>query len=257
MVLKNKHDTIIQIIEGKAMKKITLKIPVKIILFMLIIFSFILSGTNIFADNFIDESKLITDSTLKFIKPPADFRAYFVLQSIDDTTVILVGDFVDPEKVLILIIDENSDNTVDHVVEYYPETKKYQRTKEIKSKFITHDIAELKKNIIEGEVFKKYYSYQMSSINELKNKLRTGKDVFFTDAGTRVVINDPEKRSTVMSDFFFKIRDDRYDLKFKTVYYKLYNTNIKPPISFSVYCRDSKDPVVSKYVKELLPMVAR
>ena len=239
------------------MKKTTPQKKIKAVLLTLIIFSFMFSGPNVFADKLINETKLLNESSLKFIKPPDDFRAYFMLQSIEDTTVILVGNFVDPEKVLILIVDEGSDNTVDNVVEYYPETKKYQRMKNITSNFIKHDIAELKKDIIEGLVFKKYYSYQMSSLPELKNQLNRGKDIFFTDAGTRVVINDPEKKSTVMSDFFFKIREDRFDLKFKTEYYKLYYTTIKPPISFSVYCRDSKDPVVAKYVKELLPLVSR
>jgi hypothetical protein len=244
-------------IKGKAMKILTSTKTMMIFLFSLITCFLIFSNTNIFGNKLIDETTLITDTTLKFVTPPSDFRAYFLLQSIDDTTVILVGNFVDPEKVITLIIDEGSDNTIDSVVEYYPETKKFRRTKKLTSKFIKSDIAELKKDIIEGTVFEKNYSYQMSSLNTLKKQLEKGKDIFFTDAGTRVVINDPEKSATAMSDFFFKIKVDRYDLKFKTLYYKLYNTIIQPPISFSVYCRNSKDPVVAKYVKELLPLVSR
>ncbi len=129
--------------------------------------------------------------------------------------------------------------------------------KKLTSNFIKSDIAELKKDIIEGVVFENNYSYKMFSLSTLKAKLNEGTDRFFTDAGTRVVINDPEKKTTVMADFFFKINEDRYDLKFKTVYYKLYKTIIQPPISFSVYCRNSKDPVVAYYVKELLKLVRR
>jgi hypothetical protein len=239
------------------MKKLTQKKSIMIFLFLIISCFFIYLNTNIFADKLIDETKLITDNTLKFLTPPSDFRAYFMLQSIDDTTVILVGNFVDPEKVITLIIDEGSDNSVDSVIEYFPESKKFRRMKKLNSKFIKSDIAELKKDIIDGTVFEKNYSYQMSSLNAVKKQLNKGKDIFFTDAGTRVIINDPEKTATAMSDFFFKIKEDRYDLKFKTLYYKLYNTIIQPPISFSVYCRNSKDPVVAKYVKELLPLVPR
>ncbi len=239
------------------MKKANLKKTIRIFLLILIVTLFFSPGMIISANKLIDESKLITDSTLRFVTPPEDFRAYFMLQSIDDVTVILVGNFIDPEKVITLIIDEGSDNTVDSVIEYFPDTKKFRRTKKINSRFIKSDIAEMKKDIIEGTVFEKNYSYQMNSLNALKKKLGEGKDIYFTDAGTRVVINDPETAATAMADFFFKIKEDRYDLKFKTIYYKLYNTKIQPPLSFSVYCRNSKDPVVAKYVKELLPLVPR
>jgi hypothetical protein len=240
------------------MKKSNSKKTIVIILLLMIVALAIYPKVTISANKLIDETLLITDSTLKFITPSEDYRAYFMLQSIDETTVILVGNFVDPEKVITLIIDEGSDNTIDNVIEYYPETKKYKRLKKLNSKYINPDIAELKKEIIEGTIFEKKYSYQMSSLKELKKKLSEGKnDIFFTDAGTRVIINDPETAATIMADFFFKVRDDRYDLKFKTIYYKLYNTKIQPPLSFSVYCRNSKDPVVAKYVKELLNLVRR
>jgi hypothetical protein len=239
------------------MKNKTAKKIIWIFLFMLIVALSISPDTVISANKLIDETQLITDSTLRFITPPEDFRAYFMLQSIDDATVVLVGNFVEPEKVITLIIDEGSDNTIDSVIEYYPETKKFKRTKTLNSKFIKSDIAELKKDIIEGTVFEKNYSYQMNSLNALKKKLGVGKDIFFTDAGTRVVINDPETAATAMADFFFKVKDDRYDLKFRTIYYKVYNTKIQPPLSFSVYCKNSKDPVVAKYVKDLLSLVRR
>jgi len=125
------------------------------------------------------------------------------------------------------------------------------------SKSIKSDIAELKKDIIEGLIFEKSYSYKMGSLTALKQKLADGRDIFFTNSGTRVVIYDLEKASTVMNDFFFKIEGERYDLMFKTNYYKLYKISISPPILFSVYCKNSKDPVVAKYVKELLTMVPR
>lgn len=239
------------------MKKITSKISIRIFLFILIILFTIIPKANIADNKLINETILITDNTLKFITPPSDFRSYFMLQSIDDTTVILVGNFTDPEKVITLIIDEGSNNTIDNVIEYFPEEKRYRRLKKIMSKSIKSDIAELKKDIIEGVIFEKSYSYKMGSLPALKKKLLDGRDIFFTNSGTRVVIYDLEKTSTVMNDFFFKIEEERYDLMFKTNYYKLYKISISPPILFSVYCRNSKDPVVAKYVKELLTLVPR
>lgn len=239
------------------MKKITSKITIRIFLFILIILFAIIPKANIADNKLINETILITDNTLKFITPPSDFRSYFMLQSIDDTTVILVGNFTDPEKVITLIIDEGSNNTIDNVIEYFPEEKRYRRLKKLMSKSIKSDIAELKKDIIEGVIFEKSYSYKMGSFPALKKKLIDGRDIFFTNSGTRVVIYDLEKTSTVMNDFFFKIEEERYDLMFKTNYYKLYKISISPPILFSVYCRNSKDPVVAKYVKELLTLVPR
>ncbi len=77
------------------------------------------------------------------------------------------------------------------------------------------------------------------------------------DIDNTLILYDEEKTTTPMSEFFFKLKGDRNDLVFKTNYYKLYNTIIRPPISFSVYCKNSKDPVVAKYVKELSSMVPR
>ncbi|MBN2400952.1 MAG: hypothetical protein JXN64_00990 [Spirochaetes bacterium] len=241
------------------MKNTTLKnsIGIFIIILILCIVIYPKTAMSIPMNKLFDETVLITDNTLKFVTPPPDFRAYFMLQSIDDTTVILISNFTNPEKVITLIIDEGSDNTVDSVVEYFPERKRFKRMKKIESKSIKSDIAELKKDIIEGVIFEKNYSYQMKSLNALKKKINEGSDRYFTDAGTRIVIYDSEKTSSPTSEFFFKVKEDRYDLIFRTIYYRLYHTIIQPPISFSVYCRNSKDPVVSKYAKELLDMIPR
>jgi hypothetical protein len=215
---------------------------------------FIINPDISYAGKLFDETNLITEDTLKFITPPNDFRNYFMLQSIDDTTVILVGNFVGAEKIITLITDKGSDNTIDSIVDYYPDSKKYQRGKTSVSQLVKTDIAEFKKDIIEGVVFDKNYSYQMKSLKTVKSKLIKGKDIFNSDAGFLIIAYDPEKTSTPMNKFYFKIKDNRYDLMFQTIYYKLYNTNIQPPVSFSVYCKDSKDPVVGEYVKELLKL---
>ncbi len=220
-----------------------------------IILAFNLNNDNIFAGKLIDETKIITIDNLKLIKPPADFRNYFMLQSIDDTSVILIGDFVGVEKVITLIIDEGSDNTINSVVEYYPEKKKFRYLKTLSSKFLKSDLAGLKKEIIEGVIFEKNYSYNMATLKTLKKKLNEGTDIFHSDAGWVVIIYDPESTSTPMTKFYFKSKENRYDLIFETKFYKLYNIVIQPPITFSVYCKNSKDPIIAEYVKELLKML--
>ncbi|MBN2039264.1 MAG: hypothetical protein JW864_04435 [Spirochaetes bacterium] len=209
----------------------------------------------LFAGNFFDETTLITLDTLHFIKPPADFRNYFFLQSIDDTTVILIGDFVRAVKVITLIIDNNSDNTVDRVIEYYPESNEYRKKKNFTSEKYTTNIEALKKEIIEGTIYKNSYSYDMKSLAFLKYLLNEGSSIYNTEAGWVAIKYDEEKAKSTMSKFFFRLKDERYDLVFKTNYYRLYKTIIHPPISHSVYCRNSKDPVIAEYVKNLLKLL--
>ncbi len=117
------------------MRKTTSKKTIIVFLSILFLNFIIFPNTNIFGNTLIDETKLITENTLKFLTPPADFRSYYMLQSIDDTTVIVVGNFVNVEKVITLIVDKGSDNTIDAVVEYYPDTKKYNTNEEINIKF--------------------------------------------------------------------------------------------------------------------------
>ena len=214
-----------------------------------------LNPAYLFSDTLIDETKLLTVDSLKFVKPPADFRNYFFFQSIDDTSVILIGDFVGPEKIITLVIDENSDNTIDSITEFFPESQKFKTKKKLSSNKFSNDIKTLKKEIIEGTVFEKNYSYDMSTLKTVKNKLENGTDIYNYEAGWSVINYDPENAKSPMNQFYFKLKEGRYDLIFKTNYYKLYHTIIYPPISYAVYCRNSKDPVVAKYVEELLQLL--
>ena len=63
------------------------------------------------------------------------------------------------------------------------------------------------------------------------------------DAGTKPM---------TMCDFYFGIGKGLYSLQFRTLYYKSGGVKMEPPIQYSVYCRESADPVVKEYVEMLL-----
>jgi hypothetical protein len=239
-----------------AMKKNSLKF-ILMALPVLLIAGIFPADTNIFGGIYFDETQLMTPETMKLIKSPDDYRNCFFLQSIDDTTMVLIGDFSSTVRMVTLIIDEGSDNTIDYVFEYFPDTGSMKKREKPTTPLFNTDLAQFKRDIIEGSVYEKKYSYEMKTISVLRSKLEKLTDVFKHHDGYNVIVYDPDKTSTPMHEFFFRYKNDRYDLMFKTNFYKLYNTTVVPPINHSVFCRNSKDPVVAKYVKELLDMAPR
>ncbi len=210
--------------------------------------------TNAIGGNFF--SAPISREKLKLLPVPIDYRNYFFFQSIDDTSYILIGDFTGAEKFFSQIIDENCDNKINRVVEYYPERNKFTSKKISSSRFFTN-LKDFKLNIITGEIFAQNYSYKMKSLPTLKYKLDEGSDIFQYEHGYTVKFYDPDAPTTIMSEFFFGKKDDRYDLIFKTNYYKLYRMKIKPPMKYSVFCKNTKDPVVAETVENLLKMIIK
>jgi hypothetical protein len=200
--------------------------------------------------------ELFTKDRLRFLPVPADFRNYFLLQSINDTTNVIIGDFVGAEKIVCLVMDEKSDETVDGVVEYLPDVKKYTAPQKPTSGFYTN-LRDIKKQIIDGGIFRNTYSNKMNSLDLLKQRLERGRDVYRYGYGYSVKVYDPDKPSTIMSEFFFSKYEGRYDLIFATYYYRIFNTQIQPSVYFSVYCKNSKDPLVAETVESLLKMVPK
>ncbi len=198
----------------------------------------------------------ITRDRLRFLPVPADFRNYFLLQSIGDVTNVVIGDFVGAEKFICLVTDQGSDDVIDNVVEYYPDIKKYTQPGKPTTAFFTN-LKDIKKQIIEGTIFRNTYSNKMNSVDLLKQRLERGRDIYRTGYGYSVKVYDPDNPSTIMSEFFFSKRGGKYDLIFATYYYRVFNTQISPSIYFSVYCKDSKDPMIAEVVESLLKMVPK
>lgn len=196
----------------------------------------------------------LNEKLLEFMPVTADFRNYFVLQSFEDHTNILIGDFVGAEKKIILISDNDNDNKVDDIREYYPDTKKKKNPLKPNSDLYS-DFLTMKKEIISGKIYKENYSYRMRSLPILLEKMKLGSDIYKHDRGYTVKLYDPDNSNTIMAEFFFQRKDGAYDLIFKTNYYKLYHTVVRPPLVYSVYCIQSNDPIVKETVEKLIAII--
>lgn len=198
--------------------------------------------------------KKLTVDRMKLFPLPADNINYLFLQSIEKDTTIIIGDFSGLDKKIVMIVDENSDNTIDSVFEYFPLTKDLRKRSESQSKFFNKDIAKLKKDIIEGVLYRGNYTDDMKSLKTLEsilvnpdtNSLNT--DIY----GFNIRFFEVDERQRNSALFSYGKREKGYYLQFKTEYYrKDYKTEQKPVLRYSVYCKDSKDPVVKETVENL------
>jgi len=215
---------------------------------------FLFTAATLYSDSFYNQP--ISDEKMKMLPVPMDFRNYFFFQSINDTSYIIIGDFTGEKRFLTKIIDEKSANKIDAVTEYYPDMKKI-RTKMTPGTEFFKSMDQMKRDIIDGKIFRENYSYKMKSIDTLKYKLEEGSDIFKYGDGFTVKFYDPDEPTTIMCEFYFSKVSGRYDLIFKTNYYKLYKLKIVPPLVYSVYCKNSRDPVVAETVESLLKMIPK
>jgi len=114
------------------------------------------------------QTKKLTPERLTFFPVPKDNINYLFMQAMENETVIVIGDFSGVDKMMVMIIDKNNDNKIDSVIEYFPLTKDLKKKTDSKSKFFTKDIAKLKKDIIEGTVYKGNYTDDMKSLKTLR-----------------------------------------------------------------------------------------
>jgi len=198
--------------------------------------------------------KKLTEDRMKFFPVPADNINYIFLQSVESDTAIVIGDFSGLEKKIVLIIDKNSDNTIDSIFEYYPLKKDLKKRTDSQAKFFTKDIAKLKKDIIEGSVYKGNYTDSMKSIRTLESILNNPdtNSLYAEVYGFNVKFFEADERQKNSALFTYGKNASGYYLQFKTEYYrKDANTVQKPVLKYSVYCKDSNDPIVKETVENL------
>lgn len=207
------------------------------------------------ADLFV--TKPINKQTIHFLPVTSDWRNYYVLQSINDETNIIIGDFLRSEINLTLIMDKGSDGTVDKVIEYFPKSDKIEEPLKPSSKLFT-EFTQMKKDIIEGSIFKNNFTYKMNSLSDLKKHIQLGRNIYKYEFGYTVKIYDPDKPTSIMSEFSFqKNLDGRCDLVFTTYYYYSFKTVISPEVIYSVYCKNSKDPYVLEVIESLYKLIGK
>lgn len=200
------------------------------------------------------QTKPATLSSLKMLRLPKDNRNYFFLQAIGNDTCIIIGDFTTMDKRIVYILDRNADNTIDTVVDYYPEYKRMFVRKESASKFFNKDIAQLKRDIISGKVFEGNFTDHMYTMKELDFLVRNwdeaaiGSDVY----GFNVNYYDIDNTNKVAGVFSYGKRPTGYYLQFITNFYKVRAVGEEyPKMHYAVYCKDTNDPVVKETVEGL------
>ncbi|HPS86304.1 MAG TPA: hypothetical protein PLY36_06135 [Spirochaetota bacterium] len=198
--------------------------------------------------------KKLTIDRMKLFPVPSDNINYLFMQAIEKDTAIVIGDFSGLEKMIIMIIDKNSDNTIDSVIEYFPLTKDLRVKMDSASKFFNKDIAKLKKDIIEGSVYKGNYTDDMKSLKTLESILNNpDTNSLSTDVyGFNLRYFEVDERQRNSALFSYGKKEAGYYLQFRTEYYrKDFKTEEKPKLRYSVYCKDSNDPVVKETVESL------
>jgi len=199
-------------------------------------------------------TKKLTIDRIKYFPVTQDNINYIFLQSIENDSVIVIGDFSGLEKKIVMIIDKNSDNTIDAVLEYYPLTRDLKRRTESKSKFFNSDIAKLKKDIIEGTVYKGNYTDNMKSLKTLESILNNPdtRSLYADVYGFNIKFYEVDELKKNSALFSYGKASAGYFLQFKTEYYrKDYKTEQKPVLRYSVFCKDTNDPVVKDTVENL------
>jgi len=198
--------------------------------------------------------KKLSEDRMKFFPVPADNINYIFLQSIENDTAIVIGDFSGLEKKIVMIVDRNSDNTIDSIFEYYPLRKDLKKRTDVQAKFFTKDIMKLKKDIIEGSVYKGNYTDNMISLKTLESILdNPDTNSLYSDVyGFNIKFFETDERYKNSALFTYGKNASGYYLQFKTEYYrKDYRTVQNPVLKYSVYCKDSNDPVVKETVENL------
>lgn len=185
---------------------------------------------------------------------PKDNMNYFFLQSIENDTVIIIGDFTGVNKLIVYILDKGGDNTIDTVVDYYPENKKMFIRDKSESAFFSTDIAKIKRDIIYGNIYKSNYCDYMYSFNELETIVKKwDKGAIEGDVyGFKAQFREIDEKSKVAGCFSYGRKARGYYLQFRTIYYRTHFINEQHPLlSYSVYCKSTNDLVVKETVEAL------
>ncbi len=203
--------------------------------------------------------KPVIADRLKFFPVTEDNKNYFFLQSIDNVTKIIIGDFTQPEKRIILITLTDDYNTIKSVTEYNPVTDELRVIEKSESKFFTIDVTQLKKDIISGAIFKNNYTDTMRSLDTLESvlKRKDTRSIIPDVYGVSVKFADIDERKKHSAIFSYGKNNKGYYLLFKTEFYRESFTSVRIPVlKYSVYCKNTNDPVIMETVENLFKLKA-
>ena len=222
--------------------------------FVIVLLFLLAGGTLLYSQHYDDlQEKPINNDRLKLFPNPVEGKNYFFLQSINDKTQIVIGDFTQVDKKIILINLDSDYTTIKSVVEYLPVKKELRVRKESESKFFTTDIVKLKRDIITGAIFKGNNAEDMRSYPQLETvfKLNDTSRIYPEVYGFSVKFTEPES-SKLSAMYTFGNSVKGYYMQFKTAYYRENPVTERIPVlKYSVYSKNTHDPVIQEYVEEL------
>jgi len=222
--------------------------------FAIFILLLLLSSSYLYSQHYDDlQEKQINTDRLKLFPAPPEGKNYFFLQSINDKTQIVIGDFTGVDKKIILINLNNDYTTIKSVIEYVPAKGEMRTREKSDSKFFTTDIAKLKRDIITGAIYKGNNAENMWSYQELETafKLNDSSRIYPEVYGFSVKYTEPENNK-LAAMYTFGNNTHGYYLQFKTAYYRENPVTERIPVlKYSVYSKNTHDPVIQEYVEAL------
>lgn len=220
---------------------------------LVLIFSALMSAM-LYSQQYDDlQEKPITNERLKQFPSPVEGKNYFFLLSINDKTQIVIGDFSQVDKKIILINLKDDYTSIKSVVEFIPAKKQLLLRKESDSKFFTTDIPKLKRDIITGAIFKGTNSEPLYSYDDLEKEFKRSDASTILPETYGFSVKTSDKISNKLTAIFtFGKTIKGYYMQFKTFSYRENPVTENAPIlKYSVYSKNTNDPVIKEYVDML------
>lgn len=193
---------------------------------------------------------IVKISDLRNLPVPSTNEDYAFIQSIDDVTNIVIGNFTTGNREIILIQDKNSDGKVDLVVRYYVDKKRYRYSSKPSEEYSDEKFKKLKDNIISGKredvTPNKEGREYIRVLEQDADRIRRWKN------GFRVFMVDPDDDRFSRISFFFSTSNHGADLVFQVKFRHQGVARISPIINYGVYCKNSKDPHLKKVTMDLI-----
>jgi len=220
---------------------------------IVVLFSLIFCS-NLYSQQYDDlQEKYITNDRLKLFPSPAEGKNYFFLLSVEDKTQIVIGDFSQVDKKIILINLNDDYTTIKSVIEFIPAKNELKVRKVSDSKFFTTDIAKLKKDIITGAIIKGNNTEALKSYDDLENvfKENDASKIFPETYGFSVKLAEFDSGKQ-LAVYTFGNTAKGYYLQFKTFFYRENPVSERIPVlKYLVYSKNTNDPVIKEYVEAL------
>jgi hypothetical protein len=202
------------------------------------------------------ETDKLSVNKISKLPVPNSREDYAFIQSIGNETCVVLGLFKGNDRRIIMITDSNNDGKADGVATYYADTRRTVVSKTPAKDYSEDQLKKMKQDIIngvQGEVFPnpEGSAYLKKVIN---GKPGSYKRARFKN-GYKIFVDDPDILDLHRVIFYYSNNTrsgGAADLAFEVVYNQVGPQMVSPVIKFSVYCKDSTDPVVQETVKELL-----